>query len=159
MDNFLQAYRATYGGDNLSEAFLTTRFPNLYDILNRYVVEKTGGVYHLPLDETLAYDVWSYLNQLEDPYPTAENLDIISKGFLVQKMAENDATIKKINDNQRIKDEKLWRRPTPYGLNSRVEDPNKEHAAGVYMFARPRPYRKEWLEWIGVGVPRNRQEL
>lgn len=73
-------------------------------------------------------------------------------------MAEYESTLKIIWDHRRIKEEQLWRKPSPYGINSRNMDTGDPvEAKGRYLFSKPVPFRREYLAAIGIGIPRNRK--
>lgn len=134
------------------------RYYQVHNVLNRYVIDKSGGTHDVPLDDSMMYDIHDFLDQYRHAYPSSENGDILLNRFLYNKMAEYESTLKMIWDHRRIQEEKLWRKPSPYGVNSRNmdgEDPVK--AKGRYMFSNPPPFRKEYLASVGIGVPRNRK--
>lgn len=165
--NFLSRYYSLYGSvqNQLFQSFFLY-LPRIHNLLNRFVVEKSLGTHEVALDGTLLYDLRVFLegqSNFGQARNTPENTLLLVRRFIQERIAEYDSTLKQIHDNKRIKDEKLWRRPSPRAISSRCLDSDRDEEQqqqegnlGKYYLSKHNPHWKEYCEKIGVGVPRNR---
>jgi hypothetical protein len=157
----------------LTHAFLRG-FPRVHGLLDAFVHETSGGEFGVPLDETLAIEVRTYIDSqtlgIGALLPTAANGRLLLRQFLYDKLAEYDALLHGIAMQRRARELQLWRRPPPYGVASRVSGAETEPRVprlggregttlGAYLLSRPTPGRALRLAALGVGpfVPRRRQ--